>query len=80
MDEEFNEEEEIEDEEDEEEPRLKYQRLSADIALILSGNAASCLCVSDKLLALGVHDGTVHVLDIAGNEVSLAWNIQMRQA
>lgn len=62
--------EDIEDsEEEEEEPRLKYQRLSADVADILSGNAASCLCVSDKLLALGVHDGTVHVLDVAGNEV-----------
>lgn len=57
------------EEEEEEEPRLKYQRLSADVAEILAGNAASCLCVSDKLLALGTHDGTLHVLDINGNEV-----------
>ena len=63
-------EEEEYEEEEEEEPRLKYQRLSADVAEILSGNAASCLCVSDKLIALGVHDGTVHVLDIAGDEVN----------
>lgn len=61
-------------EEEEEEPRLKYHRLGADVSEILSGNAASCLCVSDKLVALGVHDGTVHVLDVSGNEVSICYN------
>lgn len=61
-----------EEEEEEEEPRLKYQRLGASVAEILSQDAASCLCVSDKILALGTHDGTVHVLDYAGNEVNSA--------
>ena len=57
------------DEEEEEEPRLKYQRLGSSVTEILRQDAASCLCVSDKLLALGTHDGTIHVLDFAGNEV-----------
>ena len=53
----------------EEEPRLKYQRLGSDVADLLGKNAATCLCVSDKILALGTHSGTVHVLDYSGNEV-----------
>lgn len=56
----------------EEEPRLKYQRLGSDVAELLGRNAATCLCVSDKILALGTHSGTVHVLDYNGNEVSQA--------
>ena len=56
--------------EEEEEPRLKYQRLGSSVTEILQQDAASCLCVSDKLLAMGTHDGTIHVLDYAGNEVS----------
>lgn len=53
----------------EEEPRLKYQRLGSDVGELLGRNAATCLCVSDKILALGTHSGTVHVLDYNGNEV-----------
>ena len=53
----------------EEEPRLKYQRMGSDVADLLGRNAATCLCVSDKILALGTHSGTVHVLDYNGNEV-----------
>lgn len=59
-----------EDEEEEEEPRLKYQRVGSSVTEVLRQDAASCLCVSDKLLALGTHDGTIHVLDFAGNEVT----------
>jgi hypothetical protein len=58
------------EEEEDEEPRLKYQRLGSSVTDILRQDAASCLCVSDKLLALGTHDGTIHVLDYAGNEAS----------
>lgn len=54
---------------EEEEPRLKYQRLGASVSDILEKDPASCLCVSDKILALGTHDGTLHILDIHGNEV-----------
>lgn len=54
---------------EEEEPRLKYQRLGSSVTDILQQDASSCLCVTDKLLAMGTHDGTIHVLDYAGNEV-----------
>ncbi|CAD7699980.1 unnamed protein product [Ostreobium quekettii] len=58
-----------EGEEEEEEPRLKYQRLGSDVADILARDEASCLCVSDKMLVLGTHNGTVHLLSCAGDEV-----------
>lgn len=54
----------------EEEPRLKYQRLGASVTDILDTVAASWLCVSDKILALGTHNGTLHILDVNGNEVA----------
>ena len=54
---------------DAEEPRLKYQRLGSDVTELLGKNAATCLCVSDKILALGTSSGTVHILDYSGNEV-----------
>ena len=54
---------------DEEEPRLKYQRLEADTGDLLLETEAACLCVSNKMLALGTRDGTVHLLDYDGNEV-----------
>lgn len=54
---------------EEEEPRLKYQRLGSDVTELLGKNAATCLCVSDKILALGTSSGTVHILDYSGNEV-----------
>ena len=61
---------------DEEEPRLKYQRLEADAGDLLLETEAACLCVSEKMLALGTRDGTVHLLDYDGNEVLLlrVWN------
>lgn len=55
---------------EEEEPRLKYQRLEADTGDLLLETEAACLCVSDKMLALGTRDGTVHLLDYDGNEVA----------
>ena len=41
----------------------------ASVTEILEKVPASCLCVSDKILALGAHDGSIHVLDVSGNEV-----------
>jgi hypothetical protein len=58
------------EEEEEEEPRLKYQRLGASVTDLLAKTSATCLCVSDKILALGTHEGCVHVLDYTGNEVN----------
>lgn len=57
---------------DEEEPRLKYQRLEADTGDLLLETEAACLCVSEKMLALGTQDGGVHLLDYDGNEVILS--------
>eukprot|EP00249_Psilotum_nudum_P017659 c26429_g1_i1 orf=295-3261(+) len=62
----------LEDEEEtseEEEPRLKYQRLGGSVPSLLSSDAASCITVSERMIALGTHDGTVHILDYQGNQV-----------
>uniref|UniRef100_A0A7N8WMV8 Vacuolar protein sorting-associated protein 41 homolog n=1 Tax=Mastacembelus armatus TaxID=205130 RepID=A0A7N8WMV8_9TELE len=52
---------------DEEEPKLKYERLSNGVTEILQKDAASCMTVHDKFLALGTHFGKVFLLDIQGN-------------
>eukprot|EP01120_Amphizonella_sp_Union-15-10_P003630 TRINITY_DN1403_c0_g1_i1.p1 TRINITY_DN1403_c0_g1~~TRINITY_DN1403_c0_g1_i1.p1 ORF type:complete len:882 (-),score=190.64 TRINITY_DN1403_c0_g1_i1:13-2658(-) len=56
--------------EEEEEPKLKYQRLGSSVVEILKKDAASCLAVHPKFLALGTHWGVVYILDIIGNESS----------
>ncbi|XP_039007839.1 vacuolar protein sorting-associated protein 41 homolog [Hibiscus syriacus] len=58
-----------EEEGDEEEPRPKYQRMGGSIPSLLSGDSASCIVVSERMIALGTHDGTVHILDFLGNQV-----------
>lgn len=69
-DEEEEEEEEAEEEdEDEEEPRLKYQRMGGSIPALLTNDAASCVAVAERMIALGTHGGTVHILDFLGNQV-----------
>lgn len=55
-----------------EEPRLKYQRMGGSVPSLLSGDAASCLTVAERIIALGTHDGTVHLLDYQGNQVFLS--------
>ena len=54
------------------EPQLRYERLGADVKEILKTASATCLCLSEKILALGTSAGAVHVLDYAGNEVCVA--------
>ena len=54
---------------DDPEPVLKYQRLGASVTEILAADAASCLAVHSKFLALGTIGGSVHVLDLNGNEI-----------
>ncbi|XP_030887512.1 vacuolar protein sorting-associated protein 41 homolog [Leptonychotes weddellii] len=58
---------ESEEEESEEEPKLKYERLSNGVTEILQKDAASCMTVHDKFLALGTHYGKVYLLDVQGN-------------
>jgi hypothetical protein len=70
--EEVGDDEEEEDEEEEEEPRLKYQRLGGSVPAILSTDAAAAIAVADRMVALGTHNGTLHILDFQGNQVPLA--------
>uniref|UniRef100_A0A1A8EVJ0 Vacuolar protein sorting-associated protein 41 homolog n=1 Tax=Nothobranchius korthausae TaxID=1143690 RepID=A0A1A8EVJ0_9TELE len=56
-----------EEEDSEEEPKLKYERLANGVTEILQNDAASCMTVHDKFLALGTHFGKVFLLDIQGN-------------
>uniref|UniRef100_A0A7R9YQY0 Vps41 beta-propeller domain-containing protein n=1 Tax=Chlamydomonas euryale TaxID=1486919 RepID=A0A7R9YQY0_9CHLO len=51
------------------EPQLKYNSLGGDVSAITSTEAVTCLCLSDKILALGTETGNVHVLDYSGHEV-----------
>lgn len=53
----------------EHEPRLSYDLFDGDVAAILGRDSATCLCVSDKLLALGTQSGAVYLLDYEGNKV-----------
>uniref|UniRef100_A0A8C1XC61 Vacuolar protein sorting-associated protein 41 homolog n=1 Tax=Cyprinus carpio TaxID=7962 RepID=A0A8C1XC61_CYPCA len=50
-----------------EEPKLKYERLTNGVTEVLQKDAASCMTVHDKFLALGTHFGKVYLLDIQGN-------------
>ncbi|XP_072009383.1 vacuolar protein sorting-associated protein 41 homolog isoform X1 [Engystomops pustulosus] len=59
--------EESEEDDSEEEPKLKYERLSNGVSDILQEDAASCMTVHEKFLALGTHNGKVYLLDIQGN-------------
>ncbi|XP_028659814.1 vacuolar protein sorting-associated protein 41 homolog [Erpetoichthys calabaricus] len=56
-----------EEDESEEEPKLKYERLANGVSEILQKDAASCMTVHDKFLALGTHFGKVFLLDVQGN-------------
>uniref|UniRef100_A0A8D2NY96 Vacuolar protein sorting-associated protein 41 homolog n=1 Tax=Zosterops lateralis melanops TaxID=1220523 RepID=A0A8D2NY96_ZOSLA len=46
---------------------LKYERLSNGVTEILQKDAASCMTVHEKFLALGTHYGKVYLLDVQGN-------------
>ena len=61
---------------DDQQPQLKYQRLEADVTDICGSDTATFLCVTTKVLALGTVSGSVHILDVAGNEVSLCTPLQ----
>lgn len=58
------------EEEEEDEPRLKYQRMGGNVPSLLSSDAASCVAVAERMIALGTHGGTVHILDFLGNQVN----------
>jgi hypothetical protein len=47
---------------------LKYEALHEDVPIITASSTATCLCLSDKILALGTDKGNVHLLDYSGHE------------
>ncbi|KHN74077.1 Vacuolar protein sorting-associated protein 41 -like protein [Toxocara canis] len=61
----------IEDEEDEEEvllePRFTYSRILNSIPTIFAKDAASCLAVHDKFIAIGTQMGYIYIFDHLGN-------------
>lgn len=61
-----------EEEEDEDEPMLKYQRMGGSVPSLLSNDAASCLAVADRMIALGTRIGSIHILDFLGNQVIMS--------
>eukprot|EP00252_Welwitschia_mirabilis_P005003 TRINITY_DN1539_c0_g1_i1.p1 TRINITY_DN1539_c0_g1~~TRINITY_DN1539_c0_g1_i1.p1 ORF type:complete len:997 (-),score=210.12 TRINITY_DN1539_c0_g1_i1:238-3228(-) len=63
--------EEAEEEDEEIEPRFKYQRMGGSIPSLLSraSDAPSCIALSERVIALGTTDGTIHILDYQGNQV-----------
>ncbi|WVF72944.1 hypothetical protein IAT40_007762 [Kwoniella sp. CBS 6097] len=64
------EEEDDEDDEDDEEPALKYSRLKGKVPEILAKDSASTIAVSPRVVALGTHNGMVHVLTYEGAKVN----------
>ncbi|XP_047317106.1 vacuolar protein sorting-associated protein 41 homolog [Impatiens glandulifera] len=64
-----DEEEEVEEGEEEDEPRLKYQRMGGSVPSLLSADSASCVAVAERMIALGTHGGSLHILDFLGNQV-----------
>ncbi|KAK1383079.1 Vacuolar protein sorting-associated protein 41-like [Heracleum sosnowskyi] len=61
--------EDADEEEEEEEPRLKYQRMGGSVPSLLSNDAATCLAVAQRMIALGTRNGSIHILDFLGNQV-----------
>ncbi|KAG8177167.1 hypothetical protein JTE90_021761 [Oedothorax gibbosus] len=57
------------DTEEEIEPKFCYERLLNDVPNILKKDAASCIAIHTKFLALGTHLGVVHILDHQGNNI-----------
>ena len=48
---------------------MKYESMGGDVnAITAEGDRISCLCLSDKILAIGTERGNVHVLDYEGNQ------------
>ncbi|KAF8265127.1 hypothetical protein EI94DRAFT_1831406 [Lactarius quietus] len=68
-DSEEEEEEEEEEEDGDDEPALKYERFGGAFQDLLKKDSASALAVSTKFLALGSHNGFVHILDLTGQRI-----------
>jgi len=70
LDEESSDEENESQEENEIEPKLKYQVLIAgSLSDILKKDNISTITATDRFLAVGTHNGMIHILDLTGNSV-----------
>lgn len=70
LDEESSDEESDSQEENEIEPKLKYQVLMAgSLSDILKKDNISTITATDRFLAVGTHNGMIHILDLTGNSV-----------
>ncbi|KAG4096453.1 vacuolar protein sorting-associated protein 41 [Neocallimastix lanati (nom. inval.)] len=69
LDEESNEEENDSEDENEIEPKLKYQIITGNISEVLKRDDISTITASDRFLAVGTHNGMIHILDLTGNSV-----------
>ncbi|PPD88885.1 hypothetical protein GOBAR_DD14149 [Gossypium barbadense] len=43
--------------------------MGGSVPSFLSNEAASCIAVAERMIALGTYDGTIHILDFLGNQV-----------
>ncbi|KAG6415143.1 hypothetical protein SASPL_122545 [Salvia splendens] len=43
--------------------------MGGSVPTLLQSDAASCIAVSERMIALGTHSGSVHILDFLGNQV-----------
>ncbi|KAK1383911.1 Vacuolar protein sorting-associated protein 41-like protein [Heracleum sosnowskyi] len=48
---------------------VEYKRMDGSVPKILSGDIASCITVAEFMIALGTHAGSVHILDLLGNQI-----------
>ncbi|KAG6384409.1 hypothetical protein SASPL_155776 [Salvia splendens] len=45
--------------------------MGGSVPTLLQSDAASCIAVSERMIALGTHSGSVHILDFLGNQIKL---------
>ncbi|KAL2507031.1 Vacuolar protein sorting-associated protein 41-like protein [Forsythia ovata] len=43
--------------------------MGGSVPTLLQSDAASCIAVAERMIALGTHSGSVHILDFIGNQV-----------
>lgn len=58
-----------EDDSDDDEPALKYEKLGSPAAELLEKDSASAIAIHNKTIALGTHNGVVHIFDFAGKRI-----------
>ncbi|KAJ8487764.1 hypothetical protein ONZ45_g14207 [Pleurotus djamor] len=68
-DDEYDEDDDDDDDEEEEEPSLKYERIGGSIPDLFRKDSASGVAIANKVMAIGTHNGLVHILDLTGTRI-----------